>query len=200
MSCHKGGFPTLRHNEIQDLTANLLKVVCPNTCIEPGLQSLDGEAFQLRTTNTEEDARVDIRADSFWTTTQGAFFDIRVFHPSAPSYRKKKFSALYRMHENAKKREYGARIREVEWGAFTPLVLSTTIGMASEGTIFYKCLADWLAEKRKTNYSLMMGWLRCRISFALLRSAIRALRGSRSSINALAPLDIQVVSGESLSC
>ena len=200
MSCHKGGFPTLRHNEIRDLTANLLKEVCPNTCIEPGLQSLKGEAFRLRTTNTEEDARVDIRADSFWTTAQGAFFDIRVFHPSAPSYRKKELPALYRMHENAKKREYGDRIREVERGAFTPLVLSTTGGMARECTIFYKRLADWLAEKRKTNYYLMMRWLRCRISFALLRSAIRALRGSRSSINALAPLDIQVVSGESLSC
>ena len=102
------------------------------------------------------------------------------------------------MHENAK-REYGAMIREVEQGAFTPLVLFTMGGMSRECTI-YKHLADWLAEKRKTNYSLMMGWLRCRISFALLRSAIRALRGSRSSINALAPLDIQVVSGESLSC
>ena len=120
MSCHKGGFPTLRHNEIRDLTANLLKEVCPNTCIEPGLQSLDGEPFRLRTTNTEEDARVDIRADSFWTTAQGAFFDIRAFHPSAPSYRKKELPALYRMHENAKKREYGDRIREVERGAFTP--------------------------------------------------------------------------------
>ena len=37
---------------------------------------------------------------------------------------------MYRLHEKAKKREYGARIREVERGAFTPLVLSTTGGMA----------------------------------------------------------------------
>ena len=161
---------------------------------------MDGEAFQLRTTNSKEDARVDIQADGFWTTAQGAFFDIWVFHPSAPSYRKEELSALYRMHENARKREYGDRIREVERGAFTPLVPSTTGGMARECTIFYKRLADRLAEKQKTNYSFMMRLLRCRISFALLRSAIRALRGSRSSINALAPLDIQVVSGESLSC
>ena len=89
---------------------------------------------------------MDIRADGFWTTAQGAFFDIRVLYPSAPSYCKKELSALYRMHENAKKREYGVRIREVERGAFTPLVLSTTGGMARECTIFYKCLADRLAE------------------------------------------------------
>ena len=123
-----------------------------------------------------------------------------IVQSSAPSYRKKELFALYRMHENAKKREYGVRICEVELGDFTPLVLSTTGRMARECTIFYKHLADHLTEKRKTNYSHMMRWLRCRISFALLRSAIRALRGSRSSINALVPLDIQVVSGERLSC
>ena len=154
MSCHKGGFPTLWHNEICNLTANLLKEVCPNTCIEPGLQSLDVEAFRLRTTNTEEDACVDIRVDGFWTTAQGAFFDIRVFHPSAPFTVKKELSALYRMHENAKKREYGARIREVEQAAFTPLVLSTMGRMARECTIFYKHLADrLLRSKRPTTLS-----------------------------------------------
>ena len=197
MCCHKGGFPTLRHNEIRDMSANLLREVCPNTCTEPGLQPLNSETFQLRTANTDNEARVDIRAEGFWTSAQVAFFDIRVFHPSAPSYRKKELSAVYRLHENAKKREYGARIREVERGAFTPLVLSTTGGMARECTVFYKRLADRLAYKRKTNYSLVMTWLRCRISFALLRSAIRALRGSRSSTTALAPMDIPLVTSES---
>ena len=62
---------------------------------------------------------------------------------------KKELSALYRMHENAKKREYGARIREVEWAAFTPLVLSTTGGMARECTIFYKRLADRLLRSER---------------------------------------------------
>jgi hypothetical protein len=38
------------------------------------------------------------------------------------------------MHEQAKKRECGQRIREVECGVFTPLVLSTTGGMGREAT------------------------------------------------------------------
>ena len=54
---------------------------------------------------------------------------------------------MYRLHENAKKREYGDRIREVKRGVFTPLVLSTTGGMARECTMFYKRLADRLAYK-----------------------------------------------------
>ena len=136
MCCHKGGFPTLRHNEIRDLSAHLLREVCPNTGIEPGLQPLSNENFQLRTTNTDHDARVDIMEEGFWTLAQVAFFDIRVFHPSAPSYRMKDLSSVYRLHEIAKKREYGARIREVERGAFTPLVLSTTGGWRGSSTCF----------------------------------------------------------------
>ena len=38
LSCAKGGFPTLRHNEIRDLTADLLTEVCNNVCVEPELQ------------------------------------------------------------------------------------------------------------------------------------------------------------------
>ena len=94
--------PTLRHNVIRDMSANLLREVCPNTCTEPSLQPLYSETFQLCTANTDNEARVDIRAEGFWTSAQVAFFDIRVFHPSAPSYRRKELSAVYRLHEKAK--------------------------------------------------------------------------------------------------
>ena len=57
--------------------------------------------------------------------------------------------AMQRVLEaKAKKRAHGARIREVERGA---LVLSTTGGMARECTVFYKRLADRLADKCKNN-------------------------------------------------
>lgn len=55
---------------------------------------------------------------------------------------------MYRLHENAMKREYGARIHDVGC-AFTPLVLSTTGGMAWELITFYQHWADCLAEKFK---------------------------------------------------
>ena len=169
MVCHKGGYPTLRHSESRDLPADLLKEVCHNTCIEPVLQELSGESFQLRSANTEDEAHVDIRASGFWTPAQEAFFDVRVFHPSAPLHRAKDLITLYKQHENAKKREYSERIREVERAAFTPLVLTTTGSTAKETAIFFKRLADQLADKRKDSYSTIMGWLRCRVS--LLYSA-----------------------------
>ena len=79
MCCHKGGFPTLRHNDIRDLCANLLREVCPNTGIAPGLQPLSNETFQLRTTNMDHDARVDIMVEGFSTPAQVAFLTFGFF-------------------------------------------------------------------------------------------------------------------------
>ena len=121
------------------------------------------------------------RARGFWNGTQDAFFDVRVFHPNASSYRSVSLQAAFRRHEQTKKREYGERVREVEHGVFTPLVLSTTGGLGVEATTFYKRLADLISLKQQKHYSTVMCWLRCRLSFAVLRSAIMCVRGSRSS-------------------
>eukprot|EP00731_Ephydatia_muelleri_P016081 Em0009g505a len=178
MTCHLGGYLTVRHNDIRDFTASLLTEVCHNVATEPTLQPLNGETFSYRTANTDAKARADIRARGFGSKGQDAYFDVRVFHPNASSYVSKPLSALFRTHEQAKKREYGQRIRDVEQGVFTPLVFSTSGAM---GTTFYKRLADLLSDKQDKAYSLIMGWLRCRLSFAILHSAIMCLRRSRSS-------------------
>ena len=83
--------------------------------------------------------------------------------------------------EAEKKRAYEQRIREVEHSTFTPLVFSATGGMAKQSTTFYKRLASLLAVKWDHSYSSTLSWLRCRISFSLLRSAIQSIRGARSS-------------------
>ena len=73
---------------------------------------------------------LDIAADGFWGSRfERAFFDVKVFNPYAPSNQKTSLSACYRSHENEKKRKYDQRIREVEHGSFTPLILSCTGGL-----------------------------------------------------------------------
>ena len=89
-------------------------------------------------------------------------------------------AACYRRHEEEKRRAYEQRVREVEYGSFTPLVFSTSGGMGRAATVTYKRLASLLAAKREQPYCVVMGWLRCHLSFALLRSAVTCLRGSRS--------------------
>ena len=181
--CPKGGFPSIRHNEIRDLTANLLTEVCNDVCIEPSLQQVDGEALIGSSANSQDGVRLDIAANGFWGGRfERTFFDVRVFNPHAPSNRHPRLSSCYRKHELEKKRMYEQRVRKVEHASFTPLVLSATGGMANEATTFYKRLASCLANKWDQQYAPTMSWLRCRLVFSLLRSAIQCIRGARSSL------------------
>ena len=43
-SCSHGGFPSVRHNEVQDITADLLTEVCHGVGIEPHLQPITKES------------------------------------------------------------------------------------------------------------------------------------------------------------
>ena len=63
--CPMGGFPSIRHNELRDVTASLLSEVCHNVATEPRLQPLSGEPLTHCTAITSDDARLDIRARGF---------------------------------------------------------------------------------------------------------------------------------------
>ena len=43
MICKRGGFIIQRYNELRDLEAELLKMVCYDVEVEPGLQPVTGE-------------------------------------------------------------------------------------------------------------------------------------------------------------
>ena len=182
LNCPKGAFPTLRHNEIRNFTGKCLAEVCHDVCLEPVLQPLGGESLNLATSNTEDNARADIRARGFWGNShQCAFFDVKVFNPNAQTNKKFSLEACYRHHERSKKRTYEQRIMEVEHGSFTPLIFSTSGGMGKLAQTFYKRLASLIAEKRQLTYQMTMGWMRCHLNFSLLRSSIICLRGARSN-------------------
>ena len=190
----EGGFPSLRHNEVRDLTANLLSEVCNNVVTEPHLQPLSGETLQYKTANRDDNARLDIAANGFWGGRfERSYFDVRIFNPSAPS--NQPLHSAYRRHDKEKRREYQQRVHEVENASFTPLIFTTTGGMGDAATQFYKRLANLLSAKHSLSYGIVMGWLRCKLSFSLLRSAIMCIRGARSSLRcpiAEAPIAVQV--------
>ena len=56
--CKKGGFVTLRHNNLRDITAALLTDVCHDVKDEPQLQQLSGELLNERTANKQDDASI----------------------------------------------------------------------------------------------------------------------------------------------
>ena len=114
-----------------------------------------------------------------------ALFDVKVFNQYAKSNQKFTLASFFCHHEKSKKRAYEQRIVEVEHGSFTPLVFSTTGGMGRLASIFYNQLALLLAEKRHQPYATTMGWLRCLVSFCLLRSSILCICGTRSHQNCI---------------
>ena len=109
LSCPKGAMPSIRHNSIQDITAELLNEVCPNVGIEPTLQSLNGETFNHSTANTiyantGDNASLDIKAQNFWDNSRlSTFFDVRVFNAHTPSNNSSSTDTCYGRHE--RKRE-----------------------------------------------------------------------------------------------
>ena len=182
LSCSYGGFPTLQHNELRDLTAVLMKDVCHNVAREPPLQSLSGETLSYSTAGADG-ARLDVTADGFWGTPgQRAFFDIRVVNPFSSTYWNLSLSSVYKRVEEKKKRKYDHRIRKIEYGSFSPLVFSTSGGLAPISSLVYKRIATLQLEKSSRSYNSVINYIRCKLSFSLLRSTIRCLRGTRSTL------------------
>ena len=180
ISCKKGGFVTLRHNELRDNIGEMLEEVTSDVKVEPALQPLSGEEIKG---NQSDEARSDISARGFWIRGQREFFDIRVFDPNPQRHQNKNLRKYYEISEQEKKREYSSRILNVEQGTFTPLVFSATGGMGRECLMFFKKLSQLISIKRKEELSVVTYGVRCKISFALLQSCLLCIRGSRKSNN-----------------
>ena len=60
-------------------------------------------------------------------------------------------------------------------------MFAATGGMGHKASTFYKRSASLLSDKWKEHYAVVLGWIRCRLSFCLLRSAIQCIGGARSS-------------------
>ena len=71
--------------------------------------------MQYQTAITTVDARLHIQASGFWgVRSERVFFNVKVFNPLAKSYNDKPLSFV----------SYDQRVREVEFGNFTPLIFS----------------------------------------------------------------------------
>ena len=148
LSCKKGGFVSLRHNQVRNLEASLLSEVCHDVCVEPQLLQLTGENLNEKMAIRSEEAQADIAARRFWVTGQMAFFDVRVFNRIAKRYVHRDTSKAYQLNEKEKNKNYNERVLEVEHGSFTPVVMSAYGGIGKEGNKFYSRLAELLVEKK----------------------------------------------------
>ena len=86
---------TLRNNKLRDNRGALLEEVCRNVAIEQILQPVTNNNLVPSKSNTNDDARLDVSARSFWITGQKAFFDGRVFDPNASRYQSKSLKQCF---------------------------------------------------------------------------------------------------------
>ena len=174
LSCKKRGFVAQRHDSVRNLLTSLIGKVCTNVEVEPQLQPLDNERFNLRSAVTSPEARLDFKAGGFWSRGVTAFFDVRVTHVNSKCNQGKETSTIFKEQEEEKKRKYQQRVLDVEMGSFTPLVFGTNGGMGADCNCFLKRLAEKLSEKNDEPYHITITWIRALLSFEILRSYTHA--------------------------
>ncbi len=169
----------MRHDSLRDTMATLMREAgCNDVRTEPALLPVNPNDFGSRN-NTTDGARLDISARGLTSAFERSFFDVRVTHPYAASNVTVTLKALYERNEREKREKYQARVTETEKGSFEPLVFLTTGGTGPSCTKVIKRVAGKIAAKRGELYSHVMGFVRTRLRFALLRSVLIAVRGVR---------------------
>ena len=84
-------------------------------------------------------------------------------------------------------------------GTFKPLVFSVFGGMSKKSNCFFSHTAEHLADRRKEPKSKISAWTKARLNFALIRSMLLCLHGTRapSNIDNISEIDLCVIVAES---
>ena len=171
LDCKKGGLVTQRHNEVRYVIGDLASVVFKEVVKEPVVQEAN-EAEGVPSLI----ANLSIRG--VWQPQTVALFDVRVTDTDALSHSQRVVSVILSSAEEAKKKySEAAALRRA---SFTPFVVSVDGVLGREANFCIKYLAQKLAHKWEKSNSEVLGWMRARLSFAILRATNLCLRGSRT--------------------
>ena len=95
-----------RHDGVRNLLTSLIGKVCTNVEVEPQLQPLDEEQFNLRSAVTGQ----DFKAGGFWSRGVPALFDVRVTLVNSKCNQGKTTSTIFKEQEEEKQRKYQQRV------------------------------------------------------------------------------------------
>ena len=113
-----------------------------------------------------------------WRNAQNAYFDVRVTNVNSDSQKNMPVEKILSKYEQDKKRNYNRRIMNTEHGTFTPLVFSVAGDQGTETSTFHRHLASKIALKKDERYKDVVNFIRCKLSFLILRSALTCIRGN----------------------
>jgi len=184
MSCKKGGLITIRHDDVKGEWHQLCAQALTPSAVsdEPLIYSGRAVLREAQNNSTAEavppEYRGDVAAHGFWERGTTAVFDIRITDTEAPSYRRMDPAKVLKKHEKEKKDKYLeaclARRRQ-----FTPLVFSVDGLRSKETDAASKRISTLLSKKWNRSYSDVCGYVRSRLSLALVRATTMCLRSAR---------------------
>jgi hypothetical protein len=117
-------------------------------------------------------------ARGFWKRGHECIIDVRVTDTDQPTHCKKDPASVLLSQEKEKKKKYLEPCLE-QRRHFTPFVDSTDGLLGREASFFAKRLAQKLAIKWQRSYSQICGYVKARLSIAIVRATHLCLRGSR---------------------
>ena len=140
------------------------------------LKQLASAVVITRARSTEDNASLDIGSSGVWGGRyECSHFDVRVFNPHAPTA-----SLACLLYTSDMNRRSVAATRnvlpKVGHASFSPVVLSCTGGHGKAATALYARLASMLADKKRDPGLVTISYIRCKLSFALIRAAVASLR------------------------
>ena len=172
LSCRRGGLVIQRYNKVRDSLGDLASLVWSQVKREPVVREADEAAGTPALI-----AYMAVR--SVCMPQAEALFDVRVIDTDAQSYCNHTPREVINAAENQKKSKYTTACEERR-ASFTPICCSVDGVFGSEAEVFLKRLGERLAAKWDRGYSQVIGWLRARMSFAILQSSILCVRGART--------------------
>lgn len=163
------------HDLVRDDCARLASLAWVGVTTEPVLQE---------STDSMPALVADIRIQGVWESERVAFFDTRVINADAPSYLNQDWESISKRAAREKHDKYNRAAEDLR-GSFTPLIVSCEGVLHREYAALENRLSLTLAGKWNRSLSQVLGWVRVKRQFSVIRAVSLRLRGSRRSIRSL---------------
>ena len=193
LQCKKGGLVIYRHDEVKNELAHLIMTAMSDSAIRDEPLIISGRSAKSpKAENTKEandqslnEQRGDISARGFWSIGTECIVDVRVTDTDQASSIKRGRTPEreIEIQESEKKRKYLQACLD-QRRHFTPYVLIVSVEglIGREAEAFTKRLAAKLALRWKKPYSQVCGFVKAKMSIAIVRATHLCLRGSRIPI------------------
>ena len=166
LDCRRGGLVVRRHNEIRDALEDLASLAYKDVIREPVVRDGDADGPGLI---------ADLGVRGVWQPQGEALFDVRVVDTDAQSYISRSVADVLVSAEEEKKRKYRLAA-EACHASFSPFVISVDGALGKEAALFLSRIADRLSVAWGRSYGNVLGWLKARLGFAVIRATNICLR------------------------